>query len=114
MSVLRAGVDQVFIPVLPAMAMGIVWVFFVAWHLGRLERRRLANEPPFVPETLSETVVTPQPASPLFYFNAALTALAIVLLLQGLFPAAAGLPELPAALIFMVAFAIALPVNRRT
>ena len=57
----------------------------------------------------------PHPASPaLFYFNAALTALVIVLLLQGLFPASVGLPELPAPLIFMVAFAIALPVNRRT
>jgi citrate-Mg2+:H+ or citrate-Ca2+:H+ symporter, CitMHS family len=113
-SVLRAGVDQVFIPVLPAMGMGIVWVFFVAWRLGRLERRRLATEPPSVPETLPPAVVTP-PASPqLFYFNAALTALVIVLLLQGLFPAAVGLPELPAPLIFMVAFAIALPINRRT
>jgi citrate-Mg2+:H+ or citrate-Ca2+:H+ symporter, CitMHS family len=115
MSVLRAGVDQLFIPVLPAMGMGIVWVFFVAWRLGRSERRRLSTEPPFVPETLSEAVVTPQPASrALFYFNAVLTTLVIVLLLQGLFPASVGLPELPAPLIFMVAFAIALPVNRRT
>ena len=47
MSVLRAGVDQVFIPVLPAMGVGIVWVFFVAWRLGRSERRRLAAGPPF-------------------------------------------------------------------
>jgi CitMHS family citrate-Mg2+:H+ or citrate-Ca2+:H+ symporter len=115
MSVLRAGVDQVFIPVLPAMAAGIAWVFFVAWRLGRSERRRLAAGPPLTPETVSEAVVTPHPASPaLFYFNAALTALVIVLLLQGLFPASVGLPELPAPLIFMVAFAIALPVNRRT
>jgi CitMHS family citrate-Mg2+:H+ or citrate-Ca2+:H+ symporter len=106
MSVLRASVDQVFIPVLPAMGAGIVWVFFVAWRLGRSERRRLATEPPFVPETLPEAVVTPHLASPaLLYFNAALTMLVIVLLLQGLFPAP---------LIFMVAFAIALPVNRRT
>jgi CitMHS family citrate-Mg2+:H+ or citrate-Ca2+:H+ symporter len=115
MSVLRAGVDQVFIPVLPAMGMGIVWVFFVAWRLGRSERRRLTTGPPFVPETVSEAVVTPHSASPaLFYFNAALTTLVIVLLLQGLFPASVGLPELPAPLIFMVAFATALPVNRRT
>ena len=115
MSVLRAGVDEVFIPVLPAMAMGIVWVFFVAWRLGRSERRRLAAGPALVSETRPEGVVTPHRASPaLFYFNAALTILVVVLLLQGLFPASVGLPELPAALIFMVAFAIALPVNRRT
>ena len=106
MSVLRAGVDQVFIPVLPAMGMGIAWVFFVAWRLGRSERRRLATEPPLVPGTVSEAVVTRPPAtSGLFYFNAALTVGVIVLLLQGLFPAP---------LLFMAAFAIALPINRRT
>jgi CitMHS family citrate-Mg2+:H+ or citrate-Ca2+:H+ symporter len=115
MSVLGAGVDQVFIPVLPAMAMGIVWVFFVAWRLGRSERRRLATETAPVAQTLSEADVTPHPASPaLFYFNAALTIVVIVLLLQGLVPSSIGLPELPAPLVFMVAFAIALPVNRRT
>ena len=43
MTVLGAGVDQVFIPVLPAMGMGILWVFFVAWWFGRSERRRLAT-----------------------------------------------------------------------
>ncbi len=115
MSVLRAGVDQVFIPVLPAMAMGIVWVFFVAWRLGRSERRRLAAETAPVAQTLSEADVTAHPASSaLLYCNAALTIAVIVLLLQGLFPSSVGLPELPAPLIFMVAFAIALPVNRRT
>ena len=45
MSVLRAGVDQIFVPVLPAMGLGILWVFFVAWWLGRAERRRLASQP---------------------------------------------------------------------
>jgi CitMHS family citrate-Mg2+:H+ or citrate-Ca2+:H+ symporter len=115
MSVLGAGVDQVFIPVLPAMGAGIVWVFFVAWRLGRSERRRLANASPLAAETPSGGVVAANPASPaLFYFNAALTILVIVLLLQGLFPASTGLPDLPAPLIFMLAFAIALPVNRRT
>ena len=115
MSVLRAGVDQVFIPVLPAMGMGILWVFFVAWWFGRSERRRLAIEPSAVPETQSEVAVADRSASrPLFYFNAALTTVVIVLLMQGLFADSVGLPELPAALIFMVAFAIALPINRRT
>ncbi len=36
MSVLRAGVDQIFVPVLPAMGIGVLWVFFVAWWLGTL------------------------------------------------------------------------------
>ena len=115
MSVLRAGVDQVFMPVLPAMGMGILWVFFVAWWLGRSERRRLASKPWSLPETTSEVAVTDQLVSPsLFYFNAALTIFVIVLLLQGLLADSVGLPELPAPLIFMVAFCIALPINRRT
>jgi CitMHS family citrate-Mg2+:H+ or citrate-Ca2+:H+ symporter len=38
----------------------------------------------------------------------------ILLLLQGVFAKWVPLPELPAPLLFMVAFAIALPVNRRT
>jgi CitMHS family citrate-Mg2+:H+ or citrate-Ca2+:H+ symporter len=115
MSVLRAGVDQVFIPVLPAMGAGIVWVFFVAWQFGRSERRRLAATPPLVPDTPPQAIVPQDPASPtVFYFNAALTTLVIFLLLQGLFPASFGLPEVPAPLVFMVAFALALPVNRRT
>ena len=116
MSVLRAGVDEVFIPVLPAMGMGIAWVFFVAWRLGHAERRRLASTPTLVTETTPPTaVVASQPTSPALYrFNAALTTVVIVLLLQGLFPASFAVPDLPAPLIFMVAFAIALPVNRRT
>lgn len=115
MTVLHAGVDEVFIPILPAMGMGILWVFVVAWCFGRSERRRLTTGPSAVPDTYSEVAVTGRSASrPMFYFNAALTTLVIVLLLQGLVADSVGLPELPAPLIFMVAFAIALPVNRRT
>ena len=118
MSVLRAGVDQIFVPVLPAMGVGILWVFFVAWWLGRAERRRLASQPGRGPEARSNTIVTERPASPatgsLFYFNAALTVVVVLLLLQGLAADWLRLPELPAPLLFMIAFAIALPINRRT
>ncbi len=113
MSVLGAGVDQVFVPVLPAMGMGIAWVFFVAWRLGLSERRRLASA--LAPLTLPTPSVRPVPTTPaLFYVNAALTAAVIVLLLQGLLPSSMALPEIPAPLIFMAAFAIALPLNRRS
>ena len=53
-------------------------------------------------------------AAQLFYFNAVLTTLVVLLLLQGLFADWMSLPELPAPLLFMVAFALALPINRRT
>lgn len=118
MSVLRADVNQLFIPVIPAMGAGIVWVLLVAWRLGSTERRRLAwSQQPVLDAGLDAkaSLEAPAPSTPaVFYFNAALTGLVIVLLLQGLFPAWARLPELPPALLFMSAFAIALPVNRRT
>jgi CitMHS family citrate-Mg2+:H+ or citrate-Ca2+:H+ symporter len=50
----------------------------------------------------------------LFYFNAGLTTVVILLLLQGLFADWVRLPDLPAPLLFMAAFSIALPINCRT
>ncbi|HXW07429.1 MAG TPA: citrate:proton symporter [Vicinamibacterales bacterium] len=118
MSVLRAGVDQIFVPVLPAMGAGVLWVFFVAWRFGRVERRRLTNQISAPDEArmdaIAATTLAPSRTTPLFYFNAALTSLVLVLLLQGLFITWVTLPELPASLLFMTAFAIALPLNRRT
>ena len=112
MSVLQADVRQIFFPVLPAMMAGIGWVFLVAWWLGRGERRRLADAPP----TAGAEPAPAAPQAPVdarFWFNAGLTVLLILLLFQGLYADALGLPELPAALLFMAAFAVALPVNRR-
>jgi len=118
MSVLRTGVDQIFVPVLPAMIAGVVWVFFVAGRLGLAERRRLSNQPSASPEARSNLAAVsnsaPSQTTALFYFNAALTSLVILLLLQGLFIRWVPLPDLPAPLLFMTAFAIALPLNRRT
>jgi len=118
MSVLRADVDQIFVPVLPAMIVGILWVFFVAWRLGIAERRRLASQWNELSGTQPIIAVTSEAAAPargaLFAFNAALTVLVIFFLLQGLFARWISLPELPASLLFMTAFAIALPINRRT
>ena len=118
MSVLRSGVDQIFVPVLPAMGAGILWVFFVAWRLGHAERLRPAIRLPVRDEAPSGRDLKSESAAPavgvLFYFNAALTSMVILLLLQGVFAKWVPLPELPASLLFMVAFAIALPVNRRT
>jgi Mg2+/citrate symporter len=70
MSVRRADVDQLFLPVVPAMGAGIIWVFLVAWRLGFAERRRLAQiQPPVdVPAHASaakDAGVTGFPLSPL-------------------------------------------------
>lgn len=41
LSVFEASSAEIFIPNLPAIAAGILWVLFVAWYWGRAEKRRL-------------------------------------------------------------------------
>jgi CitMHS family citrate-Mg2+:H+ or citrate-Ca2+:H+ symporter len=118
MTVLHADVDQIFLPVLPAMFAGILWVVCVAWWFGRVERRRLVSEPerdqPADASDAAEERAPVQGTGPLFLFNAGLTVLLMVMLFQGLYSRWVAIPGMPAALLFMVAFAIALPINRRT
>jgi CitMHS family citrate-Mg2+:H+ or citrate-Ca2+:H+ symporter len=118
MSALNGSLDQIFLPILPAMLAGIAWVFLAAFLIGRTEKRRLAVEGPAVGPMIAE-IETGGPPTPsaapgwLFWFNLSLTVLLIVLLFQGLYADLIPLPELHPALLFMIAFAIALPVNRR-
>lgn len=42
MSVLHLDSPQLFNPLVPAMAAGLVWVFFAAWRFGKPERKRLS------------------------------------------------------------------------
>lgn len=125
MTALDADVADIFIPVLPSMAAGLAWVFLVAWWLGRRERVRLtaagersATGEDIVSDTIAaEGFVEKPPAEPgkwLFRFNLGLTLLLVLLLFQDLFAPVMTLAPLPAPLLFMLAFAIALPVNRRT
>lgn len=41
LSVFEASSAQLFVPNLPAIGAGILWVLFVAWYWGRAEKRRL-------------------------------------------------------------------------
>ncbi|KMO38921.1 citrate transporter [Methylobacterium variabile] len=131
MASLKVDSASLFNPVVPAMAVGIAWVLLVAYIFGRRERARLGLPAAggaaagLRPASLSAAVPADLPAdlpagSPahaaaeadegkvalarpwLYWFNAALTAVLIVALLMALLP----LPVL-----FILAFAIALPVN---
>lgn len=103
LNVMKTDPAHLLIPVLPAMACGILWVLGVAYWLGRQERRRLGivhldydHE-----QELSENqkkIRRPQ----LFWFNGIFTVLLIAALVLGLVP--------PAAL-FIMGFAVALLVN---
>lgn len=119
MAAIHASVDEIFLPVIPAMIGGIAWVLLAAVIMGLRERRRLGHcgNIPEVPDPHNMEL----PASPaegrisrLFLFNAVLTAVLVLFLFQGLYAKRFGIPEIPPALLFMAAFAIALPVNRRS
>jgi len=102
MSVLNADVNQVFLPLLPAMAGGLVWVLVVAWIIGRGERKRLGLMPPFDIRETDGAVSPPAVRPRLFFFNITLTVLLLAALLSG---------KWPLHLLFMSAFALALVVN---
>lgn len=131
MATLKADASALFNPVVPAMLVGIAWVLLVAYVFGRRERARLGvadlNELPTAVRPASLSAAVPagtanrgmdefdgslQPHAEerkialerpwLFWFNGALTAGLVAALLTSLLP----LPVL-----FILAFAIALPAN---
>lgn len=106
---LKLDMGQVFPPLVPGMIVGIIWVLFVAWLLGRRERARLG--------ILSDAKLGDVHASmeesgngedasarrpKLIWVNMLLTVTLLVTLIAGLLP----LPVL-----FLVAFALALVIN---
>jgi CitMHS family citrate-Mg2+:H+ or citrate-Ca2+:H+ symporter len=111
---------EIFLPLAPAMGLALVFITGVGWLYGRSERKRLgrltvpprpAHEVEFdgfteFNETANGTVtVSTDPAAcrpRLFWLNAALTALLLVVLVLGV---------LPLAVLFMCAFAIAAVLN---
>jgi citrate-Mg2+:H+ or citrate-Ca2+:H+ symporter, CitMHS family len=103
MTSLNADASQLFNPVLPAMAAGILWVLVAAYLLGKKERRRLGIidiEYDHRNELTTEQVNAKRPN--LFWFNLLLTLVLIVALI---------LTWLPLPVLFMIAFALALIVN---
>jgi CitMHS family citrate-Mg2+:H+ or citrate-Ca2+:H+ symporter len=105
---LRIDPAQIFVPLLPTIAAGLVGTFGIAWYLGRSERRRLAGAGP--PETSGEEAAEfgIEPADPtirrprLFPINLLLTLAVLAMAVVHLVP-------LP--LLFMVALALALAIN---
>lgn len=103
------GVDprDVFVPMIPAMVVAIIWVLFVSYLLGMKERKRLgivdlkASEAAIGSEEITST--KPDIARPkLLWVNFALTVALMVMLMLGVLP----LPVL-----FMIFFAIGIMIN---
>jgi CitMHS family citrate-Mg2+:H+ or citrate-Ca2+:H+ symporter len=111
MSVLHLDANQVFLPLIPGMAVASVATVLIAWYLGVKERKRLQTEARggaenaegrFSFEEFEAAHKVRQPGPALMAFNAVLTTALMVCLVAGL---------LPLPLLFMAAFAIAITVN---
>jgi len=111
MSSLHLDAQELFVPLIPAMAATAVWVILVAYYFGRKERARLGQLSAAGIEVLpaggDPYVVSGSDPSKrkYFWFNLALT----IALMTGLM-----LAVLPLAILFMLAYAIAITVNYPT
>lgn len=100
---LNTDTSDIFNPVIPAMLVGLVWVLFVAYLLGKQERKRLGVQDTSFEYTVKLSEEEKELKRPkLFWFNLALT-IALIVLLVNLW--------LPLPIVFMVGFVIALIVN---
>jgi CitMHS family citrate-Mg2+:H+ or citrate-Ca2+:H+ symporter len=104
---LQVDPAALFLPMVPAMAVGVVWLLLLAWVYGRRERRRLGvltlDRP--APEAEELITVSTDPAARrprLLWVNAGLTLALLITLVTGL---------VPLAVLFMAGFAIASLIN---
>jgi len=107
MTALNTDAAALFHPVLPAMIVGILWVLFSAFWLGKKERARLGiinlNEGyTGIMEEQAAAIEAKRPQ--LFWFNLILTIILLVALVK---------VWLPLPILFIIAFCIALLVNYR-
>ena len=108
---LQVSAAELFVPVIPAMLVGLAGVFVFALRIGQRERARLKSVPAFLdaedagervpPDTVASDTPAPR-SSGLWFFNALLTVVTLAALFVEL---------IPLALVFMIASAIALVVN---
>ena len=100
---LEVSTAQLFNPLIPAFLAGVVWIVFVAYLVGKKERKRLGvqdMEHSLHDELTEEERGMRRPK--LFWFNLILTIVTIVALVQ---------VWLPLPIVFMLAFAIAVLIN---
>lgn len=109
---LKLDPADIFVPLVPAIILGVLGVLGIAYVLGRAEQRRLAGAPSLAEQRPEDTTLTNDsdqtcspPAYRYFGFNLALTGVVMASVIAQL---------APLAVIFMVGFAVALLVNHRS
>ncbi|TSB46530.1 CitMHS family transporter [Alkalicoccobacillus porphyridii] len=99
------GIDPgaIFIPLLPSMFVGFLWLLFVAYYLGKKERARVGIQSIEYDVTTDQTEEQIQMKRPkLFLVNVLVTILALATLV---------LQWLPLPVVFIIAFVVALLIN---
>ncbi|MEH7084595.1 citrate:proton symporter [Neobacillus drentensis] len=108
MTSLKLDSSELFLPLIPVMGFGLLWVLVISFIFGKMERRRLGV---IDIDAFREVASTAEMDAKiefnyrrpkLVWFNLALTLILIVLLIMDV---------IPLMILFMVAFAIALLVN---
>ncbi|WP_080776873.1 CitMHS family transporter [Chryseobacterium phocaeense] len=105
MSSLKLGHTEIFVPMIPIMAIGIIWVIFVAYILGRREKIRIAKHGKFTNYNSNDIIgeVDLKLRRPkLILVNLALTITLLVVMI---------LDVVPLGIAFMIAFCIASIIN---
>jgi CitMHS family citrate-Mg2+:H+ or citrate-Ca2+:H+ symporter len=105
MSSLKLGHTEIFVPMIPIMAIGILWVIFVAYILGRREKNRIARHGKFTGYNNNDIIGEADPAlrrPKLILINLALTITLLVVMI---------LDIVPLGIAFMIAFCIASIIN---
>ncbi|WP_264530530.1 CitMHS family transporter [Flavobacterium sp. N502540] len=105
MTTLKMDASELFMPMIPVMAGGVLWVIFAAFWLGLREKKRIAREGETNKHLINEEEVVTQrelKRPGLIWFNLLLT---ILLLASMMFDV------LPLAVSFMIGFCIALIIN---
>ncbi|MGI9580830.1 CitMHS family transporter [Chryseobacterium sp. RRHN12] len=105
MSSLKLGHTEIFVPMIPIMAIGILWVIFVAYILGRKEKIRIAKHGKFTGYNSNDIIGEADPAlrrPKLILINLALTITLLVVMI---------LDIVPLGIAFMIAFCIASIIN---
>lgn len=101
-SALHLDTSELFLPMLPALAGCAVWVILSAYVLGLWERKRLGQLPTVEMEEAEEQAHPENRQPKNLAFNVILTFALVVMLILG---------TLPMAVLFMLAFALAVMVN---
>ncbi|GEN72948.1 MULTISPECIES: CitMHS family transporter [Chryseobacterium] len=105
MSSLKLGHTEIFVPMIPIMAIGILWVIFVAYILGRREKIRIEKHGKFTNYNSNDIIGEADPKlrrPKLILINLALTITLLVVMI---------LDIVPLGIAFMIAFCIASIIN---